>query len=148
MTRLLYTALLLLLTLLALLRLWLRGRGNPDYRKQGLPHLDRIVARFINDSGTRAAVMETQEAHIAGFNAVPPVDVKRLQAGSSETGRELAAQSAEVVFTAYVLDGPRSPNRPVTFAFNGGPGAASGWLQLGLLGPLRVVVPDIAGGAK
>jgi 3-deoxy-D-manno-octulosonic-acid transferase len=32
MTRLLYTALLLLLTPLALLRLWLRGKGNPDYR--------------------------------------------------------------------------------------------------------------------
>jgi 3-deoxy-D-manno-octulosonic-acid transferase len=30
--RLLYTALLLLLTPLALLRLWLRGKGNPDYR--------------------------------------------------------------------------------------------------------------------
>ncbi|MEN9904196.1 MAG: hypothetical protein RLZZ555_761 [Pseudomonadota bacterium] len=30
--RLLYTALLVLLTPLALLRLWLRGRGNPDYR--------------------------------------------------------------------------------------------------------------------
>lgn len=34
MTRLLYSALLLLLTPLALLRLWLRGRGNPDYRKR------------------------------------------------------------------------------------------------------------------
>ena len=32
MARLLYTALLLLLTPLALLRLWLRGKGNPDYR--------------------------------------------------------------------------------------------------------------------
>ena len=38
----------------------------------------------------------------------------------------------------------RQPRRPLIFAFNGGPGAASGWLQLGLLGPLRVVVPDIA----
>ena len=34
MTRLLYTALLLLLTPLALLRLWLRGKGNPDYRQR------------------------------------------------------------------------------------------------------------------
>ncbi len=32
MTRLIYTALLLLLTPLALLRLWLRGKRNPDYR--------------------------------------------------------------------------------------------------------------------
>lgn len=36
----------------------------------------------------------------------------------------------------------RDVGRPVIFAFNGGPGAASAWLQLGLLGPLRVVLPD------
>jgi peptide/nickel transport system substrate-binding protein len=64
---------------------WQRGQfmrldRNPDYRKSGLPHLDRIVARFIADGGTRSATLETQEAHIAGFNAVLPVDVKRLQA--------------------------------------------------------------------
>ena len=34
MTRLLYTALLLLLTPFALLRLWLRGKDNPDYRQR------------------------------------------------------------------------------------------------------------------
>ncbi len=45
---------------------------------------------------------------------------------------------AEVVFTAYTLDGPRDPNRPVTFAFNGGPGAASVYLNLGAIGPKRI----------
>jgi carboxypeptidase C (cathepsin A) len=45
---------------------------------------------------------------------------------------------AEVVYTAYVLDGPRNANRPVTFAFNGGPGAASVYLNLGAIGPKRV----------
>ena len=59
---------------------FLRFDRNPDYRKPGLPHLDRIVARFIADTGTRSAAMETQEVHMGGFNAVPPVDVKRLAA--------------------------------------------------------------------
>lgn len=45
---------------------------------------------------------------------------------------------AEVVFTAYTLDGPRDLNRPVTFAFNGGPGAASVYLNLGAIGPKRI----------
>ena len=45
---------------------------------------------------------------------------------------------AEVVFTAYTLDGPHDPNRPVTFAFNGGPGAASVYLNLGAIGPKRI----------
>jgi carboxypeptidase C (cathepsin A) len=44
----------------------------------------------------------------------------------------------EVVFTSYVLDGPRPAARPVTFAFNGGPGAASVYLNLGAIGPKRV----------
>ncbi len=47
-------------------------------------------------------------------------------------------KTAEVVYTAYVLDGPRDPARPVTFAFNGGPGAASVYLNLGAIGPKRV----------
>jgi len=44
--------------------------------------------------------------------------------------------TAEVVYTSYVLDGDH--NRPVLFAFNGGPGAASGFLNLGAVGPKRV----------
>src|SRR5699024_7806545 len=31
----------------------------------------------------------------------------------------------------------------VTFAFNGGPGSASVWLHLGVLGPRRVVMGDV-----
>jgi carboxypeptidase C (cathepsin A) len=45
---------------------------------------------------------------------------------------------AEVVFTAYVLDGAKGANRPITFAFNGGPGAASVYLNLGAIGPKRL----------
>ena len=47
----------------------------------------------------------------------------------------------EIFFTAYTLDGVEDPSkRPVTFAFNGGPGSASLWLQLGLLGPTRMAL--------
>jgi carboxypeptidase C (cathepsin A) len=45
---------------------------------------------------------------------------------------------AEVFLTAYTLDGADPRTRPLTFAFNGGPGSASVWLHLGLLGPKRV----------
>ena len=45
---------------------------------------------------------------------------------------------AEVVVTSYIQDGARDPNRPVTFAFNGGPGAASVYLNMGAFGPKRV----------
>jgi carboxypeptidase C (cathepsin A) len=50
---------------------------------------------------------------------------------------------AEVFLTAYTLDGADVGSRPVTFAFNGGPGAASVWLHMGVLGPRRVVSGDV-----
>jgi len=49
---------------------------------------------------------------------------------------------AELSITAYVVDAPTGTNRPVTFAFNGGPGSSSLWLHLGLLGPRRVDCGD------
>ncbi|MDB5736540.1 MAG: peptidase [Sphingomonas bacterium] len=43
----------------------------------------------------------------------------------------------EVVYTAYTIPG-RGAGRPVTFAFNGGPGASSVYLNLGAIGPKKV----------
>ena len=50
---------------------------------------------------------------------------------------------AEVFLTAYTLDEAQPRHRPVTFAFNGGPGSSSVWLHLGLLGPRRVDSGDV-----
>ena len=47
---------------------------------------------------------------------------------------------AEMFFVAYTLDGQEAAKRPLTFAFNGGPGSASVWLHMGALGPKRVVL--------
>ena len=44
---------------------------------------------------------------------------------------------AEVSITSYTLDTADQTRRPVTFAFNGGPGSSSVWLHLGLFGPRR-----------
>lgn len=50
---------------------------------------------------------------------------------------------AEMFFVAYTLEGQQANQRPLTFAFNGGPGSASVWLHMGALGPKRVVLqPD------
>lgn len=48
---------------------------------------------------------------------------------------------AAIVTTAYIAE-PRDPSRPVTFLFNGGPGSASLWLQMGAFGPKRVAIPS------
>ena len=62
---------------------WRRGElvrldKNPDYWRKGLPYLDRIVVRFINDEATRTAALEKGEAHVAGFGGVPYNDAKKL----------------------------------------------------------------------
>ncbi|HEY9291560.1 MAG TPA: peptidase S10 [Microlunatus sp.] len=49
---------------------------------------------------------------------------------------------AQVSVTAYTLDDADPRTRPITFAFNGGPGSSSVWLHMGLLGPKRVIMGD------
>ncbi|WP_410596616.1 S10 family peptidase [Amycolatopsis sp. lyj-23] len=51
--------------------------------------------------------------------------------------------TAEVFITSYTLDDADPGSRPVTFAFNGGPGSSSIWLHMGLLGPRRVLSGDV-----
>jgi len=45
-------------------------------------------------------------------------------------------------YTAYVADNDNARTRPIMFAYNGGPGSASLWLHMGILGPQRAVVKD------
>ena len=47
---------------------------------------------------------------------------------------------ADIAFTAYQLNGADARTRPVTFLFNGGPGASSAWLQFGAAGPWRLAI--------
>jgi carboxypeptidase C (cathepsin A) len=59
-------------------------------------------------------------------------------AGTLSLFDQTGERSAAVFYTAYVAKGFAPGRRPVTFAFNGGPGAASTYLNLGLVGP-RIV---------
>ncbi len=61
-----------------------------------------------------------------------------VTAGSLQLKDEAGAPQAVVAYVAYKLDGADPEQRPVTFAINGGPGAASAWLHLGALGPWRL----------
>ncbi len=109
-------------------RLWPRGDKTP-------PAADK--------TGTGAADKATAEK-----NALPPLpaeahvqqsiqlDGKTLKytvtVGSLPVRDKDGKVAGEVVLTAYTVEGD---NRPVTFAFNGGPGASSVYLNFGALGP-------------
>ncbi len=86
---------------------WQRGQfarldRNPDYWKRGQPYLDRIVARFITDSATRTAALETGEAHIGGFGAIPYSDVvalaKKTHIEVTRKGYEMSSPIVELGF--------------------------------------------------
>lgn len=52
--------------------------------------------------------------------------------------------SASIFYTAYIRNNGKLENsqRPITFAFNGGPGSSSVWLHMGALGPQRILLND------
>jgi carboxypeptidase C (cathepsin A) len=60
-------------------------------------------------------------------------------AGTLSLYDQSGERTAAIFYTAYVAKGADTAKRPVTFAFNGGPGAASAFLNLGLVGP-RIAV--------
>lgn len=69
----------------------------------------------------------------------------RAIAGELDVADARGKPQARIFSTTYLREGiTGTTNRPVTFAFNGGPGSASIWLHLGVLGPRRVVVPGNA----
>ncbi len=52
-------------------------------------------------------------------------------------------ERAQIGVTAYTLDDADVTTRPVTFCFNGGPGSASIWLHMGLVGPRIVDLGEV-----
>jgi carboxypeptidase C (cathepsin A) len=62
-------------------------------------------------------------------------------AGTMLLKNEEGDTTASIFYVAYTRKGVSDVvQRPITFAFNGGPGSSSAWLHLGLLGPRRVAL--------
>jgi carboxypeptidase C (cathepsin A) len=59
------------------------------------------------------------------------------EAGGLPLHDEHGKTTASIFYVAYTRE-PKDPKRPVTFVFNGGPGAASAYLNLGAIGPRGV----------
>ncbi len=74
-----------------------------------------------------------QQAVIAGRAVAYDVTVGSIPVADAR-GKKLG----EVMFTAYTVPGRAAAARPVTFAFNGGPGASSAFLNFGAIGPKRI----------
>ena len=70
--------------------------------------------------------------HVALAQKLPAYDAK---AGMLNVGLNPERPDAEIFHVAYTMKGGDPATRPVTFVFNGGPGASSAYLHLAALGP-------------
>ena len=62
----------------------------------------------------------------------------RAVAGELTLRDEAEKPQALMFYVAYLAQGTKSAERPITFLFNGGPGSSAVWLHLGAFGPKRV----------
>ncbi len=63
------------------------------------------------------------------------------EAGQFKTYDEQNKPKALFGYTYYAKS-TNDEDRPIMFAFNGGPGSSSFWLHMGILGPKRIVIND------
>ena len=66
----------------------------------------------------------------------------KATAGTIKLTDQKGVEQTDIAYVAYQREGVEAAKRPVTFVFNGGPGAASVWLHLGALGPWRLPMKD------
>lgn len=77
---------------------------------------------------------------VRGAEQKPPPDAKETEANKTKDGLKA---KAKIFYIAYTLDDAGDPaTRPVTFAFNGGPGSSSVWLHMGSMAPRRANLTD------
>lgn len=107
-----------------------------DAAKKARDLVDKLVAR--------AAAESTGSITLGGRVFDYRVHAAFVPVGADGPDGASAEPEAAIMATAYLQKGVPAAQRPVCFAFNGGPGSASIWLHLGALGPKRVVVPDDA----
>ncbi len=94
---------------------------------------------------TKPATTESSEGPAVTHHSIT-IDGQELRytatAGFLPLTNDAGKTEANMFYVAYVKEDESPANRPVTFAFNGGPGAASVWLHLGALGPRRILLAD------
>jgi carboxypeptidase C (cathepsin A) len=113
-----------------------------------------VVAAETSKEGEKPAEKEKKETEKPVPETKPVATQHEIQVGGKPLRYTATAGylpmkdeegklKANIFFVAYTRDGVSDPaRRPVTFAFNGGPGSSSVWLHLGALGPKRVVMSE------
>jgi carboxypeptidase C (cathepsin A) len=92
------------------------------------------VAGYVDE--TPAITHHEMHAGSKALNYTATVAQMPIKNASGDT-------EAHIFYMAYTLDGAGDPaKRPLTFAFNGGPGSASIWVHMGAMGPKKAKLLD------
>jgi carboxypeptidase C (cathepsin A) len=97
-------------------------------------------------AGAATAPAPTTPEHVTTHHAIV-IGGQRIEYDATVGNiilRDTADQPVATIFyTAYTKRGVSdASHRPITFAYNGGPGSASLWVHMGAFGPRRVAIPD------
>lgn len=100
---------------------------------KALTHPSTLRALLMSLAGCAALCATPLQAEAP---KLPDYDAK---AGMLKIGPDPERPDAEIFHIAYTLKDADPARRPVTFAFNGGPGAASIYLHIAAIGPKTIV---------
>ena len=107
-------------------------------RAQDAPAADAAKKEQAEGPAPKALKFTTEHKLELGGRSLAYVAVAETTTLDDEKGKA----EAEFFSISYLAKDAVPADRPVTFAFNGGPGSSSVWLHMGLLGPKRVQVPS------
>lgn len=98
------------------------------------PHHTLLVAAALLAMVFAAAPASAQQATLGKYST---------KAALMPIGANPETPTAELFYIAYTMDGADPARRPITFCFNGGPGASSVYLHMAAIGPMTVELrPD------
>jgi carboxypeptidase C (cathepsin A) len=102
------------------------------------PTKTTAAAAAIGDGDARAPVAEVAQTSDHVLKLASKSIAYKATAGTLTLRGDDGEPTASMFYVAYTVEQPKgAPQRPVTFFFNGGPGSASLWLNIGGFGPLR-----------
>ncbi|MGH7733532.1 MAG: S10 family peptidase, partial [Gemmatimonadales bacterium] len=104
------------------------------------PRADSDTAKSNTNASTPQEDSSATEHSISiGGKPVPYRALAATMLLKNDSGQAIGS----LYYTAYTRSDTRDvSHRPITFIYNGGPGSASVWLQMGAFGPRKVVTSD------
>jgi carboxypeptidase C (cathepsin A) len=98
------------------------------------PKMDEDVAQApVEEDAQPKRGSVTVNGKVVTYTAIPGTITIRGDDGEP---------TASMFYVAYIADKPAgAPPRPITFAYNGGPGSSSMWLHMGSVAPVHIETP-------